>query len=1144
VVRLEGGGLLCPVLCRVFARRRAPALLFAQRGEQLKNRLQNLCNLFVAHMLCWCVTCLPMCGQTNIPEPASILNKGLVVESLVDHFEGEKAGIKPGDVLVKWSRNGKGGEFDSPFDLLFTRLEQASRGTVEVEGLRGSEKRIWRLGSDYWGIEVRPNFSEALSLTYQEVRDLAQAGRLPDAIERWKASGFGASFHLPWLHPWFLSHLAEVSADHQSWQGYDDAYQEALREGSAAGPVAKAELFKQWAGGLRDRGDLQSAEKYYQAAVSEYRTTGGRTMAVSSALKDLGGLAFLQGNYISAEESFRESLEIAEELAPSGIQVVWDLISLGFLSQERGDFARAEDYYRKSLALEQANFPAGRDISLTLRNLGELAHRRGDLAKAEAYYRRALAIAGNLGPDSQYNPDVLSNLAECVLDRGDPETAEEYEQRALSIREKEAPGSLAVGFSLSNLGKIARVRGDLVKAEEYYRRALAVGEGISPTPHAITEFLVGLGDVARQGRQFAKAENYYRRALAILDKVAPDGLDHGVTLAALAGSLRDQDRLDLAAGLYKKALAELDNKTTRLGGVEEDRSRYRAQHERYRREYIDLLVAQGQPDHALEVLEGSRARTLLEVLSRATIDIRRNINPALLEREHSLQQLRNSKSAYRLRLLSGKHTEQQVTSVDKEIKDLLDQYQETEADVLAMSPAYAALTQPQPLGTKEIQQLLDDDTLLLEYCLGESRSYVWAVSEKRLTLYQLPKRSDIEAAARRVYELLAAQSLGMGGKGHTEAQLETHQARMEREYPKAAMELSRMVLGPVAALLKGKRLLIVSDGALQYIPFSALPVPAVNGPAEPQPLGPKTAARERASTLRAIKQIPLPLIVEHEIVNLPSASILAELRRQAKGRPVPPKTVAVLADPVFTSTDERVDADRLRSNQRGTESAQLLASAKPSLSADHLTRSVGDVAVVRGERFSLERLLYTRREAEAIMSVTPGSKKMKALDFQANRETATSAELAQYRIVHFATHGLLNNEHPELSGLVLSLVNNQGKPQNGFLELEDIYNLHLPVDLVVLSACDTALGQDMKGEGLVGLTRGFMYAGATRVMASLWSVNDAATSELMARFYKEMLRGTLRPAAALRTAQIQMWKQRQWTSPYYWAPFQIQGDWR
>ena len=169
---------------------------------------------------------------------------------------------------------------------------------------------------------------------------------------------------------------------------------------------------------------------------------------------------------------------------------------------------------------------------------------------------------------------------------------------------------------------------------------------------------------------------------------------------------------------------------------------------------------------------------------------------------------------------------------------------------------------------------------------------------------------------------------------------------------------------------------------------------------------------------------------------------------------------------------------------------------------------------------------------------------MKALDFQANRTTATSADLGQYRIVHFATHGLLNNEHPELSGLVLSLVNNRGQPQDGFLELEDIYNLRLPVDLVVLSACDTALGQEMNGEGLVGLTRGFMYAGATRVVASLWSVNDAATSELMARFYKEMQQGQMKPAAALRAAQIQMWKQKIWTSPYYWAAFQIQGDWR
>jgi len=248
---------------------------------------------------------------------------------------------------------------------------------------------------------------------------------------------------------------------------------------------------------------------------------------------------------------------------------------------------------------------------------------------------------------------------------------------------------------------------------------------------------------------------------------------------------------------------------------------------------------------------------------------------------------------------------------------------------------------------------------------------------------------------------------------------------------------------------------------------------------------------------------------------------------------------------VFTSTDERVDI-RQRRNQNDTNPGpHPPAIAKASQSAHQLTRSLTDVAGAKNERFYLKRLLYTRQEAEAIMSVTPGPKgRMKALDFQANRTTATSADLEQYRIVHFATHGLLNNEHPELSGLVLSLVNNRGQPQDGFLELEDIYNLHLPVELVVLSACDTALGQEMNGEGLVGLTRGFMYAGATRVVASLWSVNDAATSELMARFYKEMQQGKMKPAAALRAAQIQMWRQKMLTLPYYWAAFQIQGDWR
>ena len=188
--------------------------------------------------------------------------------------------------------------------------------------------------------------------------------------------------------------------------------------------------------------------------------------------------------------------------------------------------------------------------------------------------------------------------------------------------------------------------------------------------------------------------------------------------------------------------------------------------------------------------------------------------------------------------------------------------------------------------------------------------------------------------------------------------------------------------------------------------------------------------------------------------------------------------------------------------------------------------------------------MFSREEADAIADLVPAKSLLKAIGFQASRTKALSGELSNYRIVHFATHGLLNSEYPELSGLALSLVDENGKAQDGFLRMHEIYNLRLPADLVVLSACQTALGKEIKGEGLVGLTRGFMYAGAERVVASLWQVDDLATAGLMKRFYQGMLKDSLRPAEALRAAQIEMSKQKRWSAPYYWAGFVIQGEWR
>jgi CHAT domain-containing protein len=275
-----------------------------------------------------------------------------------------------------------------------------------------------------------------------------------------------------------------------------------------------------------------------------------------------------------------------------------------------------------------------------------------------------------------------------------------------------------------------------------------------------------------------------------------------------------------------------------------------------------------------------------------------------------------------------------------------------------------------------------------------------------------------------------------------------------------------------------------------------------------------------------------PLIVDNEIVSLPSASAIAVQRKGLQGRKQAANGVAVIADPVFSNNDER-----LRSNVR------IAAKRQDQTDAVGGTRIIEHLADDSG-KLAIRRLRFTRQEAEQILAVAPRATNFRAIDFQANRRTATGGELSKYRYVHFATHGYLDSERPDLSAIVLSLVDEQGKPQDGFLRAHEIYNLNLPAELVVLSACQTGLGKEIKGEGLVGLTRGFMYAGARRVVVSLWNVNDKATAEMMQHFYRGMLKARRTPAASLRAAQIEMWRQKQWQSPYYWAAFVLQGEWK
>jgi CHAT domain-containing protein len=451
-------------------------------------------------------------------------------------------------------------------------------------------------------------------------------------------------------------------------------------------------------------------------------------------------------------------------------------------------------------------------------------------------------------------------------------------------------------------------------------------------------------------------------------------------------------------------------------------------------------------------------------------------------------------------MLTRKHTERQEAAAKEEIDTLLKEYRELQALIRARSPSYAALTQPQPVSLREIQErVLDGNTLLLEYSLGEERSFFWAVTTAGLAAFELPKRAQIDSAARRVYELLTERNRYVAGESPERRSARAAQA--DAQFKETSAALSHTLLGPVSGVLGRNRLLVVADGALQYLPFSTLPAPA------------DTAGR--------------PLVFDHEVVHLPSASVMAVLRSDLAGRPVPPKTLAVIADPVFERGDPRVKRPNIAAPAGGSGQTDLERAAS-ELGLTHFPR-----------------LVFTRREALGILSMVPSQAQLSALDFAANRATATSSKLSQYRIVHVATHGLLDTAHPELSGIVLSLVDDRGRPQDGFLRLHEIYNLKLPADLVFLSACQTALGKEVKGEGLLGLVRGFMYAGAARVAASLWRVDDEATSELVKLFYEAMLGPEhASPAAALRAAQLAISSQKRWQAPYYWAAFTLQGEWR
>jgi CHAT domain-containing protein len=1015
------------------------------------------------------------------------------------------------------------------------KLSQRAKYALTVNASRPAAEQ------DKARVEAEKLVEEGMQLFYQQTKEARReaAAKFQKSFAFWQAAndklGEARAYHL-------AAHTLNQLGDTQKGQ---DLATQGLPIAKASGdPIAEAYLLDTIGSSYSDRGDRSQALVYFHQALKLRPATdlagrsntlnnigialawiGERPKAleylteVSTILGEmgdrsrrasvLGNLCVINNDLSDYQKAFNlcnEALQIKRSVGDKTGEAT-QLNNLGSVYASSGQYQKALDAYLQARDIHRSLGERGGE-GVTLNNVAWVYATLGEYEKAIDIYNQALVPMREI----KYTygiAKILSNIAVNYADLKDFRKALEINLEVLPLR-PESNDREGRAITFNNIAGCYQNLGDKEKALEYYTQAIALHRLVG-NQRQTAAALRNIGTFHRDVGETLKAVEYLQEAREISRRIG-DRHGEAQALSHLAKLERDRGNLAAAHKLLQEAISDTESLRVNLKS-QQLRAAFLASARKYYELDIDVLMRlhQQQPDQgfataAFQVSERGRARSLLEMLREARAEIRQGVDPLLIERDAELRRLIADRSERQTRLLSGKSTDAELSAVGQEIDSLTTEYEQLQARIRDMSPRYAALVQPEPLNLTEIQkQVLDADTLLLEYALGEEKSYAWAVTPDSVRTFALPARAEVEKVARRFYELSTER--GKSVPGETLVQRKKRLDDAEAEYPKAAAELGRMLLGPVAAELKQKRLVIVGEGVLQYVPFAALPSPVSN--TAPSPVS--DAA---------------PLIVQHEIVSLPSASVLAVLRNDAASRKPASKTVAVLADPVFSANDPRLTGK--------TQSAH--ADDAPLAEAQ---RSASEAGV--GE---LMRLHFSRQEADEIARLAGDKSNLKAVDFAASRTMATNEQLGDYRIVHFATHGLINNHHPDLSGIVLSLVDEQGRPQNGFLRLYDIYNLKLNADLVVLSACQTALGKEIKGEGLVGLTRGFMYAGAPRVVASYWRIDDRATADIMKRFYSAMLKDGLRPAAALRAAQVSMLQDKRWQSPHYWAAFTVQGEWK
>ncbi|HEX6043319.1 MAG TPA: CHAT domain-containing protein [Pyrinomonadaceae bacterium] len=866
--------------------------------------------------------------------------------------------------------------------------------------------------------------------------------------------------------------------------------------------------------------------------------------AYGEALANAGEVSYSKGNFAKAFDQFIESIRYLDHDRRTQARAHR---FIGYISGSLGNGNRALSEITQAQKLSaEANDKSGEGLALTL--LGLFYSFTGEVEAAMDLHQKAIDIFHSIG-DRHSEAVALNGIGQVYWNLRQFENAQlKFEE---SLRLLESVGALdLVAVTAFKLATVHVVKKEHAQALVYFERCLALSRAagkVRNEMNLVSEIAMVYADQNRPDKAvtlFREVQRFYEKihdvrgqAIALNNYgdfllLKPDQKEQALNVytraLSLSGQVGDPDilnttiynlaRVHHALGNYDVALSWIERslrmiEDLRAGlGTPDWRAVYLSHAQEEYGLCIQILMdlervrpGNGFSSRAFLMSEKRRARSLLDLVRESQSRSQGGPTGDLLRREREVSGMLRSIAENQLSSPPSDPTQAKQLS-DRVIQLQID-YQQIQAELRKQQPKQLRLPEFELKDIEQVQQVLrPNDAMLLEYSLGKERSFLWVVTANSFQGYQLPSRRELENAAVEVYNLLIARQEVDPVDSDYQAKVE----QAENEFPAKARALSQLLLGPVADQLGNNRtLVLVKEGALQLIPFEALP---------PPPLEASHAADSSESTA------PSYLVQTNEIVALPSMSTLLAMRAADKRSASPGKVVAVIADPVFSNRDDRVQIQ------------------KPS-SIAHAAGAPGSNSPIDAGLLStsgLPRLVHASEEADAISGYAPYATAMVAKGFDANRETAMNPDLGEYQIVHFATHGMLNTVYPELSGIVLTMVDENGAHRDGLMPLNDIYSLDLSAQLTVLSACTTALGKDVNGEGVVGLTHGFISAGSKSVVASLWKVDDRATSSLMSKFYESMLKEGLRPSAALRDAKLKMIKDN--SAPYYWAGFVFQGD--